>query len=92
MVFLRKGSRSLELGSLPPEQKIDEMNKPKLTLAGLLNTLDGPTARTGSLIFMTTNDKETECCLHSQQRGVSIRPHDQALLQLPKNDGEPADA
>ena len=29
-----------------------------LTLAGLLNALDGPTASTGRLLFMTTNNKD----------------------------------
>merc|ERR1712012_722116 len=35
----------------------DAVKVPEITLAGLLNALDGPTASTGRLLFMTTNNK-----------------------------------
>ena len=52
----------------PPAQKNDHrdvMNSPvcpELTLAGLLNAIDGPTASTGRLFFMTTNHRQALPC------------------------------
>lgn len=41
------------------EQDREESRKGRLTLSGLLNALDGPTATMGRLLFMTTNHKSS---------------------------------
>mmetsp|Transcript_15121 Transcript_15121/g.34410 ORF Transcript_15121/g.34410 Transcript_15121/m.34410 type:complete len:643 (-) Transcript_15121:188-2116(-) len=40
------------------EAHVSGRSKSRLTLSGLLNALDGPTATTGRLLFMTTNARE----------------------------------
>lgn len=50
-----EGSRELRRGKDPASWK--RKGAGRLSLSGLLNALDGPTATTGRLLFMTTNAK-----------------------------------
>lgn len=40
------------------DKSYEKSRRGRLTLSGLLNALDGPTATTGRLLFMTTNDRD----------------------------------
>lgn len=51
-------SRVTHLEPIEDRDRDERRRKGRLSLSGLLNALDGPTATTGRLLFMTTNAKD----------------------------------
>mmetsp|Transcript_40552 Transcript_40552/g.88652 ORF Transcript_40552/g.88652 Transcript_40552/m.88652 type:complete len:610 (+) Transcript_40552:52-1881(+) len=54
----RKSEEELKLDLLRSKDHTERKGRGRLSLSGLLNALDGPTATSGRLLFMTTNARD----------------------------------